>query len=1019
MNSTIDSNNRPTENAKTVIADIETTAITYDDSGLMIIPEKVHVLCARDVERGITYDFGPDYEDIERGVRWLERADTVIFHNGRTFDEVVLTYHFNFNTRNCVDSVVLCRLFYSNVKEEEDFEHFRAGASRSDDDPLKFDGELIGSHSLEAWGLRLKTPRPKGDYTGLMKKMFPGVDPWADYNLHMLEYCKQDVYTLEGLWLERLHPRTLIAKQESAIAIEHYLVELMEEVKRSGIRFDSDRAHKLADELETRLEQVGAEIIKEFPARLEPTKWVHRPIPLGEPDLTDEERTALDRCRSLKTPEMVDTYNELMNNRGPKQQLTDLMHRFSKNKIYRPRFNLPEGYLREEWGDVSMPKVNRVVRDKEKNELYRVVKDSPFCKAEMTEINPGSRIQLIRRLLEIGWVPQEFTESNNPKLDEAELAKLEEELPAAKNIALYLLIQKRLSALKTGDKAWLNLVSPKGFIHPTIRPCSTVTFRGSHADPNISQVPSVRSVKVRDEHGNVVHKTDDNGNPILKDGEPVAEMRPGIGEEGKWGWDSRECFTVPDGWVMVGSDLAGIELRAWAHYLWPYDHGRLADIILNKDVHEENRIILGFADRRKAKEWLYACVPMDTQALTKEGWKTYDQLRVGELIMTYNPDTREKEWQPLLELVKYDDAEIMEISHTKGFNVRCTPNHRWFTRRRTGSKTRYYVDEVVTTEELTSEHAIIQNAPLADHCKDGASLDFECEKYGPDWTSKILEASSLSRSAFLLGFLLADGYREQDGSWAWSQLRGPIAEGAIVASYLESDKAVRITDIDTSVNPMIRARLSKKSFVTGQRLKSRRAHNAPVWCPRTKNGSWVMRQGNTITITGNTMYGGGDEKLGFIIDKTASIDKQKQLGRASRARFMAGMTGYEELNEKLMSAVRRGYIEGLDGRRCPVRKQHAALNTLLQSAGAIISKYWILFTMQIIETEHDLKWGYDKDFTLMIYSHDELDFACRPEHAEKIADACRRGAKQTQDFLKFRLPIDVGIMPGKNWAECH
>lgn len=769
--------------AKTALADIETTRIEYDQGGRMIIPDRVHILAVRDYERQVTHVFGPDQEDIKRGVAYLQKCNLVLFHNGRGFDELVLAKHYDFRMEDgnsCYDSLVLCRLFYSNVKEEEDFERFRLHAFRKDEDPEKFTGDLIGSHSLEAWGLRLKTPRPKGRYVEEME--LRGIDPWNEWNQWMEDYCVQDVYTLEGLWEERLKEHFNRPQNADAIAVEHYLVELMQELKNSGIKFDVEHALKLADELEKRSAEIEAEIQIQFPPRLEPVKWVFKEIPLDEPDLTPEERKELIEVRACDTPEKQARYKELMTQRGPLQKLTPLMWQFNdarkfkkSREIYRPRFNLPEGYLREQWGDVFEPKVSRAVKDREGNILYHAVKESPYTKVELTPLNPSSRPQIIRRLLELGWVPEEFTDSGNPVTSEAELHKLEESFPAAKSIALYLLIQKRLGALKQGEKAWLNLVTSEGFIHPTIHPCSTVTFRGTHADPNISQVPSVRSVKVRDENGRPVYKTDADGKVLLgNDGKPVDKMRPGIGEEGKWGWDCRQCFTVPDGWSMVGADLAGIELRAWAHYLWKYDNGRLADIVLNKDVHEENRIILGFADRRKAKEWLYAM-----------------------------------------------------------------------------------------------------------------------------------------------------------------------------------------------------------------------------------------------------MYGGGDEKLGFIIDPLATPEKQKALGRASRARFMAGMKGYESLNHWLMLGVRRGYLDGLDGRRCPVRKQHAALNTLLQSAGAIISKYWMVNTMDIIEGDLGLKWGYDKDFSLMIYSHDELDFACLPEHKEKVADACVEGARRTQKKLKFLLPIDVGIIHGKNWAECH
>ena len=38
----------------------------------------------------------------------------------------------------------------------------------------------------------------------------------------------------------------------------------------------------------------------------------------------------------------------------------------------------------------------------------------------------------------------------------------------------------------------------------------------------------------------------------------------------------------------------------------------------------------------RSKFDVYPCVPLDSKALTKNGWKTYDELTIGELILTYN-----------------------------------------------------------------------------------------------------------------------------------------------------------------------------------------------------------------------------------------------------------------------------------------------------------------------------------------------------------------------------------------------
>jgi DNA polymerase I-like protein with 3'-5' exonuclease and polymerase domains len=57
--------------------------------------------------------------------------------------------------------------------------------------------------------------------------------------------------------------------------------------------------------------------------------------------------------------------------------------------------------------------------------------------------------------------------------------------------------------------------------------------------------------------------------------------------------------------VMVGADLAGIELRMLAHYLARWDEGRYGDVLLNGDIHQENADKIGIS-RRLVKTVTYA-----------------------------------------------------------------------------------------------------------------------------------------------------------------------------------------------------------------------------------------------------------------------------------------------------------------------------------------------------------------------------------------------------------------------------
>lgn len=83
------------------------------------------------------------------------------------------------------------------------------------------------------------------------------------------------------------------------------------------------------------------------------------------------------------------------------------------------------------------------------------------------------------------------------------------------------------------------------------------------------------------------------------------------------------------------------------------------------------------------REWMrklvpFYCVPDYSEILTRDGWKRYDDLIVGEEVMTYNVEKDELEWQPCQNKQAFEhDQELMTFETKRGRNFAFTPNHRW------------------------------------------------------------------------------------------------------------------------------------------------------------------------------------------------------------------------------------------------------------------------------------------------------------------------------------------------------
>lgn len=171
------------------------------------------------------------------------------------------------------------------------------------------------------------------------------------------------------------------------------------------------------------------------------------------------------------------------------------------------------------------------------------------------------------------------------------------------------------------------------------------------------------------------------------------------------------------------------------------------------------------------------------------------------------------------------------------------------------------------------------------------------------------------------------------------------------------------------------------------------------------------------------LYGAGDAKIGKIVHGDAKDGKRLKREFLSKTPAIADLKAAitnalvaEEFRGRVTRWKRR-YLKGLDGRPLHVRSIHSALNLLLQSAGALICKKWI-----ILLEENLIAQGLDhgKDFQYMAWVHDEVQIACRTkEIAETVVKVAQDSMRQAQDFFGFRVQLDTEGKIGKNWADCH
>ena len=158
------------------------------------------------------------------------------------------------------------------------------------------------------------------------------------------------------------------------------------------------------------------------------------------------------------------------------------------------------------------------------------------------------------------------------------------------------------------------------------------------------------------------------------------------------------------------------------------------------------------------------------------------------------------------------------------------------------------------------------------------------------------------------------------------------------------------------------------------------------------------------------LYGAGDAKIGSIIGKGSKA------GSELKKQFFNKIVALAKLRDTVVYKAKRGFLYGLDQRQLNVRSTHAALNTLLQSAGALVAKRWL------IEVDIECKARglvYDKDYALLGFIHDETQWQVKEELADEFGKLVVECAKRSGKYFKFTVPTDAQYSIGNNWADTH
>ena len=152
------------------------------------------------------------------------------------------------------------------------------------------------------------------------------------------------------------------------------------------------------------------------------------------------------------------------------------------------------------------------------------------------------------------------------------------------------------------------------------------------------------------------------------------------------------------------------------------------------------------------------------------------------------------------------------------------------------------------------------------------------------------------------------------------------------------------------------------------------------------------------------LYGAGDGKLGAVAGGS------KRTGKNLRKSFIDNLPSFKHLKDRVAGASAKGYLKALDGRKLYIRSEHAALNTLLQGAGAIVMKQALVILNDKIK---------DLDAHFVANVHDEWQIEVREDQADEVGRLGVEAIIEAGKVLKLKCPLDGEYKVGDNWSETH
>lgn len=141
-------------------------------------------------------------------------------------------------------------------------------------------------------------------------------------------------------------------------------------------------------------------------------------------------------------------------------------------------------------------------------------------------------------------------------------------------------------------------------------------------------------------------------------------------------WVTGKIAEIGDWAVETGKEVAGtagvtarwglLGTRALA---MTGDTGPMVHASMMRRINQESG-----GDKNAINDW--DCLTLDARIFTRRGWLSYNEVRIGDETIGFNPETGKSEWTTITRVVQYDDADVVTLGNSR-WAARGTLNHKW------------------------------------------------------------------------------------------------------------------------------------------------------------------------------------------------------------------------------------------------------------------------------------------------------------------------------------------------------